>query len=231
MENVTQLAKHRIYKDFIRSLKKAGYQVSENPVRCILYGVPQTRKRLIVLASKLGPIELIKPTHSPEDKRLTVGHKIGDLGAIKAGRRSKKDRLHRAAGLLPKNLQRIQASNPGGTWKDWDTRLRSTCHKKKSGKHYGGVYGRMEWDAPSPTITTECFGFGSGRFGHPRQDRALTLREAAILQTFPRSYKFLRPREEVTFKGIGRLIGNAVPVKLGYAIGKSITKHLSEYEK
>src|SRR5262249_33182427 len=229
--NVTQLAKHRVYKEFIKSLKSAGYQVSENPVRCIHYGVPQTRKRLVVLASKLGPIELIKPTHSSKDKRLTVRHKIGGLEKVKAGRRSKTDRLHKAAGLLEKNLKRIQASNPGGTWKDWDARLRSACHRKKSGKHYGGVYGRMEWEAPSPTITTECFGFGSGRFGHPEQDRALTLREAAILQTFPRSYKFLRPREPVTMKGVGRLIGNAVPVKLGYAIGKSITKHLKEYGK
>jgi DNA (cytosine-5)-methyltransferase 1 len=231
MENVTQLAKHRVYKEFIKSLKSAGYQVSENPVRCILYGVPQTRKRLVVLASRLGPIELIKPTHSPKDKRLTVGHKIGDLQAIKAGERSKKDRLHKAAGLLQQNLQRIRASNPGGTWKDWEAELRSACHLKKSGKHYGGVYGRMSWDAPSPTITTESFGFGSGRFGHPEQDRALTLREAAILQTFPRDYKFVPPRGEVTFKGIGRLIGNAVPVKLGYAIGKSITRHLSKYEQ
>jgi len=231
MENVTQLAKHRVYKEFIKSLKAAGYHVSENPVRCILYGVPQTRKRLVVLASKLGPIELIKPTHSAKDKRLTVRHKIGELEKIKAGKRSKQDRLHKSAGLLQKNLRRIRASDPGGTWKDWNRSLRSACHRKKSGKHYGGVYGRMEWDAPSPTITTECFGFGSGRFGHPEQDRALTLREAAILQTFPRSYRFLHPREQVTMKRIGRLIGNAVPVKLGYAIGKSISRHLIKYEQ
>jgi DNA (cytosine-5)-methyltransferase 1 len=231
MENVTQLAKHKVYKEFIKSLKDAGYHVSENPVRCILYGVPQTRKRLVVLASKLGPIELIEPTHSAKDERLTVRHKIGDLEAVKAGKKSKKDPLHKAAGLLPVNLKRIRASRPGGTWKDWDASLRSSCHRKKSGKHYRGVYGRMNWDAPSPTITTECFGFGSGRFGHPQQDRALTLREAAILQTFPRDYKFVPPRDEMTFKGIGRLIGNAVPVKLGYAIGKSIRKHLEKYEK
>ncbi len=231
MENVTQLAKHRVYKEFIQSLKSAGYHVSENPVRCILYGVPQTRKRLVVLASKLGPIELVKPTHSPDDKRLTVRHKIGSLQPLRAGMRSKEDQLHKAAGLSKKNLQRIRASNPGGTWKDWNTHLRSACHTKKSGERYGGVYARMEWDGPSPTITTECFGFGSGRFGHPKQDRALTLREAAILQTFPRSYRFLSPREQVTMKDIGRLIGNAVPVKLGYAIGKSISRHLSKYEK
>lgn len=231
VENVIQLTRHRVYKEFKSSLKDAGYHISENAVPCILYGVPQTRKRLVFLASKLGPIELIKPTHCSTDPRLTVRHKIGKLPPVKAGDRSQRDRLHRAAGLLPKNLARIRASNPGGTWKDWDARLRSACHKKKSGKHYGGVYGRMDWDCPSPTITTECFGFGSGRFGHPEQDRALTLREAAILQTFPRSYRFLPPGADVTFKGVGRLVGNAVPVKLGYAIGKTIAKHLSKYGK
>ena len=228
MENVIQLKEHKVYKEFIKALKAAGYQVTEEPVRCLEYGVPQTRKRLVVLASKHGSIELIKPTHAPDDERLTVRHKVGKLEKIRAGEKSAKDRLHRAAGLLPKNLKRIRASRPGGTWKDWDSRLRSACHKKKSGKHYGGVYGRMEWDAPAPTITTECFGFGSGRFGHPEQDRALSLREAAILQTFPRYYKFLPPYEEVTFKSIGRLIGNAVPVRLAYAIGNSILKHLRE---
>jgi DNA (cytosine-5)-methyltransferase 1 len=230
MENVTQLARHRVYKDFLKDLKKAGYHVSESKVRCVQYGVPQTRKRLVVLASKHGPIDLIKPTHSADDKRLTVRHAIRNLEHVRAGWQSKKDKLHCAAGLAAKNFKRLCASNPGGTWKDWKLQLRADCHRKKSGAHYGGVYGRMEWDRPAPTITTQCYGFGSGRFGHPEQNRALTLREAAILQTFPRSYKFIPPREEASFRGVGRLIGNAVPVKLGRAIGKTILAHLSEVQ-
>ncbi|MNY52318.1 putative BsuMI modification methylase subunit YdiO [compost metagenome] len=85
----------------------------------------------------------------------------------------------------------------------------------------------MEWEKPAPTMTTQCFGFGSGRFGHPEQDRAITLREAAILQSFPRDYQFLPKDGEVCFKILGRLIGNAVPVELGKAIARSINEHLA----
>jgi DNA (cytosine-5)-methyltransferase 1 len=84
----------------------------------------------------------------------------------------------------------------------------------------------MEWDKPSPTITTQCFGFGNGRFGHPEQHRAITLREAALLQTFPENYQFIAPNEDLAAISIGRLIGNAVPVKLGEVIGRSILEHL-----
>jgi DNA (cytosine-5)-methyltransferase 1 len=87
----------------------------------------------------------------------------------------------------------------------------------------------MEWDKPSPTITTQFYGFGNGRFGHPEQDRWLSLREGAILQSFPKRYQFVEPDGDFHFKKIGRLIGNAVPVKVGVAIGKTIVKHLNEH--
>lgn len=89
----------------------------------------------------------------------------------------------------------------------------------------------MEWHEPSPTITTQFYGFGNGRFGHPQQDRGLSLREGAILQSFPKAYQFVEPGGEVAMKTIGRLIGNAVPVRLGVAIGRSITKHLNEHDR
>lgn len=104
--------------------------------------------------------------------------------------------------------------------------LIAKCHRKTTGETYPSVYGRMEWDAPSPTITTQCFGYGNGRFGHPKQDRAITLREAAILQTFPESYEFLERGEEPKFSTMGRLIGNAVPVRLGEVVAESLCKHL-----
>jgi site-specific DNA-cytosine methylase len=100
---------------------------------------------------------------------------------------------------------------------------------KKSGETYPAVYGRMEWDQPSPTITTQCFGFGNGRFGHPEQDRAISLREAALLQTFPPIYEFVDSDKPVIFDQIGRLVGNAVPVKLGQAIAQSILKHVENF--
>ena len=85
----------------------------------------------------------------------------------------------------------------------------------------------MEWDKPAPTMTTQCYGFGNGRFGHPEQDRAISLREAAILQSFPRDYAFIPKNGEVNFTVLGRLIGNAVPVDLGRAIARSINSHLN----
>jgi DNA (cytosine-5)-methyltransferase 1 len=108
--------------------------------------------------------------------------------------------------------------------------LIADCHKASTGKTYPGVYGRMEWDKPAPTMTTQCYGFGNGRFGHPTQDRAISLREAAIIQSFPQDYVFLMPGEKVNFTTLGRLIGNAVPVDLGRAIAKSIKAHFSELD-
>lgn len=104
--------------------------------------------------------------------------------------------------------------------------LRAECHKKLSGKTYPSVYGRMEWDKPAPTITTLCYGFGNGRFGHPEQDRAISLREAALFQTFPDTYEFAPKGERVVFKKIGRMIGNAVPVRLGEIVGQSFKQLL-----
>ena len=87
----------------------------------------------------------------------------------------------------------------------------------------------MAWDVPSPTMTTQCYGFGNGRFGHPQQDRAISLREAAMLQSFDRDYAFLADDQRLNFGGIGRLIGNAVPVRLGEVIGESIVQHVEQY--
>ena len=123
-------------------------------------------------------------------------------------------------------MRRIQASKPGGTWRDWDPDLLANCHKKSSGATYPSVYGRMDWDSSAPTITTQCFGYGNGRFGHPEQDRAISLREAAMLQTFPRSYQFVDPGQKVRFNQLGRLIGNAVPVRLGEVIAEVLTRHV-----
>ena len=118
------------------------------------------------------------------------------------------------------NLRRIRASKPGGTWRDWSAELQAACHQRESGETYPSVYGRMEWGKVAPTITTQCFGYGNGRFGHPDQNRAISLREAAMLQTFPEDYRFVSDGSPVRFNALGRLIGNAVPVLLGEIIGK-----------
>jgi DNA (cytosine-5)-methyltransferase 1 len=225
MENVPTVRRYRVFKDFVSTLKKKRYHVWFDVVDCADYGVPQTRKRTVLFASKHGPISLIDKTR---EHPKTVRQAIERLKPLKAGERAAKDRLHVAASLDPRNLKRIRASKPGGTWRDWPKHLRAECHKSATGKSYPSVYGRMEWDKPAPTMTTQCFGYGNGRFGHPKQNRAISLREAAILQGFPRDYVFAPPRESVGFKAMGRLIGNAVPVDIGHAIARSIVKHVEE---
>lgn len=224
MENVPKLRKHEVYSDFVSELKGYGYYVVSYDVNTLNYGVPQTRTRLVLLASRIGPIRMIQGTHSASSY-LTVRQAIADLEPLTAGSCSPTDRLHRASRLSPTNLRRIRASRPGGTWKDWDKSLVAECHTKATGRTYASVYGRMVWDKPSPTITTLCYGFGNGRFGHPQQDRAISLREAAILQSFPRDYEFVSPGDPVEFRKLGRLIGNAVPVRLAEAIALSILQH------
>lgn len=227
MENVPRLAEQEVFQEFVSGLEGLGFSVSYEVVNCAKYGVPQQRHRLVLLASKLGPITLIKPRKSK--KVPTVQDAIGDLPEIEAGQIYKSDPLHQSCTLSPMNKKRIEASQPGGTWRDWADDLVADCHKKGSGKTYPSVYGRMSWNEPAPTMTTQFYGFGNGRFGHPEQDRALSLREGAILQSFPRRYKFSPPDKPIYRKTVGRLIGNAVPVKLAEVIGKSIQKHVAQY--
>nr|WP_257787819.1 DNA cytosine methyltransferase [Fuerstiella marisgermanici] len=227
MENVAQIVRHDVFQEFLESL--AGYSIWHSVVECRAFGVPQTRKRLVLLASKLGPIKMSRP--NPSAGKATVATAISRLPQLAAGESDCKDPLHHACNLSAINLKRIRASQPGGTWRDWPVSLRANCHKQEAGETYPSVYGRMQWDEPAPTITTQCFGYGNGRFGHPEQDRAITLREAAMLQTFPRRYKFLRAKEKVVFHTMGRLIGNAVPVRLGHAIGRSFVEHVNMLER
>ncbi|MDI1302516.1 MAG: DNA cytosine methyltransferase [bacterium] len=223
MENVPTVVKHKVFKDFSKGLERLGYTVWFDVVDSSKYGVPQSRRRTVLLASKHGKLQLIPPIR---EKPKTVRQAIGRLRPLSAGEAYERDKLHVSATLSDTNLRRIRVSKPGGTWRDWPESLVAACHRVESGKTYAGVYGRMEWDKPAPTMTTQCFGFGNGRFGHPEQDRAISLREAAILQSFPRTYKFLSTGQPVNFKALGRLIGNAVPVDLGRAIGKSIKIHI-----
>ena len=225
MENVPAIAKSKVFLDFVAGLEEQDYHLFWDKVYCPEYGVPQTRKRLVLLASKLGPIDIIPPTHT-KDEYETVRGAIGKLEVIAAGEVSATDPFHRSRHLKDINLKRIRQSKPGGTWKDWDEALRCPCHKKESGKSYGGVYARMSWDTLAPTMTTQFYNYGTGRFGHPEQDRALSLREGALLQTFPPKYDFIDPELPFSIERLGTHIGNAVPVRLGIIIGRSILNHL-----
>lgn len=232
MENVPNLAKYPIFHSFVKTLCKLKYLVHYEVVFCPKYGIPQGRKRLVLVASRLGEIKLIAPTHT-KDRYVTLRDTIGSLPRLRDGEQDKDDSLHIARKLTPINQKRIRSTPPnGGGWKDWSEDLILDCHKKESGKRFDAVYGRMRWDEPSPTMTTLCTSLGNGRFGHPEQHRAISLREASLLQTFPPSYDFIEnKRLPIPMATISRHIGNAVPPKLGEVIGQSIVKHLKEVEE
>lgn len=233
MENVPAIRKFKlkpVLQDFISVLEKEGYHVWCDVVYCPDFGIPQTRKRLVLIASKLGNIELMTATHDKENY-VTVRDIIENLPALEAGQIDSNDPLHRCRALSELNLRRLRFTPEGGGWKSWPEELVLECHKKEGGKSFGSVYGRMKWDEPSPTMTTQCTGIGNGRFGHPSQDRAISAREAALLQTFPSDYKFFKDENSISLTIASRYIGNAVPPKLGEIIALSITKHLKEHGK
>lgn len=234
MENVPELMnekKHPVFKNFIELLNKEGYEVFVDIVKTAYYGVPQNRKRMVLLASKHGKIKLIPATHTPENF-VTVKATISHLPKIKDGEICTKDPLHRTSKLSDTNKSRIKATpKNGGSAKSWSEELMPECYKKESGKSYmTTVYGRMRWNDPSPTMTTHCTTLGAGRYGHPEQDRAISLREAALLQSFPEYYEF-EESDKISMVKTARHIGNAVPVGLGRVIAKSIILHLREIKK
>lgn len=228
MENVPTVTRHAVFKKFRRRLQCLGYRVWVDVVDCADYGLPQRRNRTVLLASLHGDIKLRDPAAS---EPRTVEDVIKDLPALRHGATHKSDRLHTASRLSHLNHLRIQHSTPGGSWRDWPQHLVAECHRKKTGKKYPAVYGRMRYDEPAPTLTTQFYGYGNGRFGHPTQARGISLREGALLQGFPPDYSFIADDRPLPLKALGRMIGNAVPVDLGRVIGESIVEHVKQHDE
>ncbi len=215
MENVSGITKDDNFELFVNDLKGIGYHVDYQVVNLAKYGAPQKRRRMLLVASMFKEIKLPKKT---VDKELTIQEAIGHLTPVVAGETNLIDKLHEASNLSPLNIRRIQNSRPGGTWRDWPQELLPECYKKESGQTFGAVYGRLRPDQPSNTLTTQFTRYGTGRYGHYEQDRALTLREGAIIQTFPENYDFNVEKFGRTV--VARHIGNAVPPIAGEVIGK-----------
>jgi DNA (cytosine-5)-methyltransferase 1 len=231
MENVPELADRgrEVFRRFVGTLKRLDYWVDWRIVNCHEYGVPQSRKRLVLLASRLGEISIPEGRLTAPSKWKTVRHAIGRLPPLESGDEDPRDALHVASQLSELNLRRVRATpHDGGCRRDWPDELVLECHRKKTGERYHSIYGRMWWDKPAPTMTTLCNGIGNGRFGHPVQDRAISLREAALLQSFPRGYEFWPHDEVLNRKAVGRMIGNAVPPRLAKALGEAIIDHVME---
>ena len=215
IENVPGIVKHLSFSKLLRTLRSLNYNVDFDVVNFKQYGVPQNRRRLVLIASRIGSAKI--PTPSGDTKN--VADFIRDMPPIKAGQNCSEDSAHVTLPLSPTNLSRIQQSKPGGTWRDWDDALVNRCQKTA---HYPGPYGRMCWDKPAPTLTTQFCYYSTGRFGHPVQNRTISIREAALLQTFPHDYKFVDPSSTLQINKLARHVGNAVPVKVGELIGRSL---------
>lgn len=206
------------FKDHIQTL---GYTFDEKVVNASEYKVPQNRRRYVLIATRVN--KSIKLPVSKARKVVTVRDAIGQLPAISAGHKDKKADKHWTGKLEEINIRRIRATtHNGGTRLDWkdNTKLQLKCYKGKD-HTFTDVYGRMFWDVPSPTITTKFYSLSNGRFGHPEQDRALSLKEGAILQSFPLKYHFHSDSMVIT----ARMIGNAVPPKLASAIAGSLIQN------
>lgn len=237
-ENVLQVKQEDgVYDAFIKSLESQDYHVNSDEnknVYCPEYGIPQKRKRWVVMASKRGPLSLPDPPIQSEDNYPTVRDTISHLPSLEPGEVSDENNVHTSRSLSEKNLERIKNMEPGGDWTHWEqeglNHLLADCHRKASGRSYKAPYSRMRPDEPSPTITTQFYNYGSGRFGHydTSQDRALSLLEGALLQTFPADYEFYDAWEQAGVKNVGRLIGNAVPPLLAEHIGHAIVNHIQD---
>lgn len=253
MENTYRVRNHKVYDEFVETLDDTGYylpiekeaQKEAFRIYCPEYGVPQKRKRWVLLASQLGEIELNPPPREDPEDYPTVREYIGELiepeDPITTEGIEPDDKLHKSRNLQQVNIDRIDISEPGKTWEQWVEKGREDlllkCHKKESGRSFTDQYGRMKWDEPAPTITTQFYNYGTGRFGHPEYhgdkhpdnvNRPISLREGARLQTFPQSYEFVEDPDEVYLQQVGRHIGNAVPPELAKVIGESIIDHIQE---
>jgi len=223
IENVPGMQKVKAkspFDAFCKRLTKLGYSIATGIVAAQDYGVPQRRRRLVLLASRVGDVDIPSPTHGPEAGRdySTVREWISHFPPIQAGEEHPEIFNHRAARLAPVNLERIQATPPEGDRSSWPKRLKLDCHKKYNG--HVDVYGRMKWDAPATGLTTRCISLSNGRFGHPEQHRAISVREAAALQTFPDDFIF-----HGSLNSQAKQVGNAVPTKLAEVFGQYISDH------
>lgn len=203
-------------KDFLSFLTNNNYKTDFDIINANDYGVPQTRKRFLLVASRVKVVKIPHKKKGPKAKvKSFIGVKNG-FPVVRAGKIDKTTFMHTVAGLKKINLDRLAITKKnGGTRESWanDEELQLETYKTHTG--FKDVYGRMSWNKAGPTITTKFFSISNGRFGHPTQKRAISLREGATLQTFPKSYLF----KGSTIASNAKLIGNAVPPVLSETIG------------
>jgi DNA (cytosine-5)-methyltransferase 1 len=221
IENVPGIARVRGYSTFRRFLEMLaanGYQYTYGVLDAKHYGVPQNRRRLVLLATRQMCPSLPNRKYGTRYRPFrTVRQSISHFPAISAGESHPSVPNHVAASITDLNLERLRHTpHDGGDRRAWPEHLMLECHKGTYEGH-SDVYGRMSWDSPAPALTGRCHSISNGRYGHPEQDRAISLREAAALQSFPDGYIFFGSNKHIAMQ-----IGNAVPVRFARSIGEHI---------
>lgn len=219
LENVPGLKSYYLFKEIVKELKVMGYKIKIDIVNVKNYGVPQNRKRLVMVGSLLGEIEIVKGI----EKKVTVKDAIGSLESIElTNDPTHKIKMNHSTIIL----ERIKLTpKDGGSWKDLPESFKLKCHSKEN-VGFNDIYGRLKWNDYSSTITGGCLNPSKGRFLHPEEDRVITPREAALLQSFPMDYKF---PTDIPKQSLALLIGNALPPKFSYIQSKNIKEHLDKH--
>lgn len=221
MENVPALKTYHVFEQIVKELGDLGYQLKTQIVNVKDYGVPQSRRRLVMIGSLLGEVDLPPPSA----QKRTVRDAIAHLPPPEETR----DPLHKiVAKHTDKIATRIRLTpKDGGSWKDLPKKYILACHKKDN-VGFNDIYGRLRWDTCSNTITGGCLNPSKGRFLHPEQDRVLTPREAALLQSFPKDYKF---PVSISKQVLALLIGNALPPEFSRVYAQSLALHIKKHVK
>lgn len=233
LENVPGLAGKGMHllEELLNKLEALGYQYQWRVVQLADYGIPQRRRRLVLLAGRGFSIEVPSRTHSFDGRgelkkwetlRSAIGHieeEAIQLPDALANGGPQAFNWHVVRRLSEINRRRLVAAKAGASREDLPKRLRPDCHKD-SGKGFTNVYGRMSWDAPSSTITAGCLTLSMGRFGHPEYDRTISLREAALIQTFPENYQF----DTAFIEKAARIVGNALPCVFARILAEQVAE-------
>jgi len=223
MENVPGLIKYYRFDEMLERLENMGYKVKVEIVNIKDYGVAQRRRRLVLIGSRLGEIDIVKGSGKKKSLKDVIGpNKIEPVTETE-------DEVHKIYPRHSERVMRIIKSVPknGGSRKDLHWRYELECHKKKN-VGFADIYGRLSWNDYSTTITGGCLNPSKGRFLHPTKNRTITAREAALIQSFPKRYKF---PTDIGTTSLALLIGNALPPKFSYIQSKNIKAHLDLHLK
>lgn len=236
MENVPGLTQKGggLYRELRERLEALGYLLTADILQVADYGVPQLRRRLVLLGGLGFQMSLPDATHSDsKTDDLAPWRTVRDaiegmaspvtLRQAKAQGNVERSDWHVVRQLSAQNIKRIHAAKAGKTWPHIPEEVRPPCHRDGY-VGFTNVYGRMQWDRPAPTITGGCTTFSKGRFGHPVDDRTISVREAALLQTFPRDYRLDTPYMEY----VCNMIGNALPCDFAEVISKQCALELRQ---